>query len=92
MPYMLVRIRLVDFDWWRAVFDEPEQIEIRTAYGCLGTRVFRSVDNPSEVVLLMEWGDIDGAKEYGISDELRLAMGRSGGSDRPSIHFLDEVG
>jgi len=92
MAYMLVRIRLHDFDQWKSVWEEPQEIEIRRAYGCTEERIFRGTDSPSEAVILMKWGDLEEAKEFGISSELRQAMNRSGGADTPDVLFMEELG
>ena len=91
MPYMLVRISLGNFSQWKSVWDDPEQVQIRDAYGCKGMWVFRGIDSPEETVILMEWDDIDDAKEFGISDELRGAMNKSGSVGRPDVLFVEDV-
>ena len=91
MPYMLVRIRLDNFSQWKSVWDEAEQRQIREAYGCKASRVFRGSDSPDEAVVLMQWDELDNAKEFGISDELREAMKRSGGAGQPTVLYLNEV-
>ena len=92
MAYMLVRIRLHNFDQWKSVWEEPEQIEIRRAYGCKEERIFRGTESSNEAMILMEWDDLEEAKEFGISSELREAMNRSGGADTPDVLFMEELG
>ena len=53
MEYVLVRQKVENYRKWKAVFDE--HASIREANGCQGAQVFRSGDDPWEVLVLMEW-------------------------------------
>ena len=89
MPYMLVRLKVEDYAKWKPVFDE--HAATRKAYGSKGGHVFRSADNPNEVVVLLEWDDLGKARQFAQSDDLRKAMQQSGVSGQPDFYFLDEV-
>jgi hypothetical protein len=52
MPYLLERHKVRDYDKWRAVFDEDT--DNRAASGSRGARIFRSADDPSELMVLFE--------------------------------------
>ena len=47
---------------------------------------------PNEVLLLLEWDDLERARLFADSDDLREAMTRAGVTDRPDIWFLEDVG
>lgn len=90
MPYVLVRHKLADFAKWRPIYDAHGAA--RKTAGSKGARLFRNADNPNETVMLFEWSDLDSARRFADSEDLRQAMTRAGVADRPDIYFLDEAG
>jgi hypothetical protein len=52
--------------------------------------VFRSADDPNDVVMLFEVEDLDRAREFVGSDGLREAMESAGVVGRPDVYFLNE--
>jgi heme-degrading monooxygenase HmoA len=89
MPTVIIRHKVADYGVWRPVFDE--QGMLRRANGCQDGQIFRSADDPSEVVILLEWDDLERARLFVDSDDLREAMSRAGVTDRPDIWFLENV-
>lgn len=89
MPSLLIRHRVADYAAWKAVFDEQELT--RRANGSQGGRLFHNATDPNEVLLLLEWDDLDRARLFADSDDLREAMARSGVTDQPDIWFLVDV-
>ena len=89
MPSLLIRHHVADYLAWKAVFDEHEPA--RRANGSQGGWLFRDVDDPQEVLLLLAWDDLERARLFVDSDDLREAMTRAGVTDRPDIWFLEDV-
>ena len=89
MPCLLIRHTVEDYSAWKAVFDE--QADLRRANGSQGGRLFRSTES-GEVLVLLEWDDLERARLFVDSDDLQEAMTRAGVTDRPDIWFLEEVG
>ena len=89
MPHILVRVKVEDYARWKPEFDGMEGL--RKANGARDARVFRSADDPNEVVVLLEWDNMENARRYTGLDELREAMQRSGMTGPPDIRFLDQV-
>jgi heme-degrading monooxygenase HmoA len=89
MPCLLIRHTVQDYSAWKAVFDE--QTDVRRANGSQGGRLFRSTES-GEVLVLLEWDDLERARLFADSDDLREAMARAGVTDRPDIWFLEDVG
>ena len=52
--------------------------------------MFRNADDPAEVVMLFEIDDLDRAREFVGSDELREAMQSAGVVDQPAVYFLND--
>jgi heme-degrading monooxygenase HmoA len=90
MPYMLIRHKVGDFARWKTVYDA--HAGTRKAGGSRGARLLRNADDPREVVILLEWSDLDSARRFAKSDELKQAMAKAGVADRPDVYFLDEAG
>jgi heme-degrading monooxygenase HmoA len=89
MPYLLVRHKVADYAKWKPVFDEHGAT--RQASGSKGGLVLRSADDPTEVILLLEWDDLEKARQFAGSADLREAMQRAGVSDHPDLYFLDQA-
>lgn len=89
MLAMLIRHTVVDYRAWKPVFDEDEVT--RRANGCEREHLFRNADDPNELVLLLEWDDLERARLYADSDDLRLALRRSGVIGDAEIEFLEDV-
>ena len=43
--------------------------------GCLGCRVFQSLSNESELVLIEEWENLDAAKAHAASENMAILAG-----------------
>jgi len=89
MPYILVRHQVEDYAKWRPVFDEHGTT--RQASGSKGGRLFRNAHNPNELIILLEWNDLEGLQQFAQSEDLRAAMQRAGVADQPDVYFLEEV-
>lgn len=89
MPVMLIRHKVENYRAWRPVFDAHDTT--RRANGSQGGRIFRSADDPNEVVILLEWDVIERARLFADSDDLREAMARAGVTDEPDIWFLEQL-
>jgi heme-degrading monooxygenase HmoA len=89
VPYLLVRHKLEDYDRWKPAFDE--HTATREQNGSQGGQLFRNADDPNETVILFEWDDLDNARRFAQSDELRETMQRAGVAEQPDLYFLEEV-
>jgi hypothetical protein len=58
MTYIITRINVPDYDAWKANFDKDEP-GVRTSAN--GWQVFRSVENPNEVFIKVEFPSADEA-------------------------------
>jgi heme-degrading monooxygenase HmoA len=89
MPYILVRHKVQDYNKWHPIYSEHGAA--RKAGGSKGARLFRSANDPNELVILLEWDDLQKAQQFTGSQDLREAMERAGVADRPDIYFLEEI-
>lgn len=86
MPYVLVRHKVSDFSQWKSAYDTHSST--RQGAGLKEEHLLRNTDDPNEVVLLFEAKDIQKAKEFAGSADLREAMQNAGVVDKPDIYFL----
>jgi quinol monooxygenase YgiN len=89
MPYLLVRHKVQDYAKWKPGFDAHGTT--RQANGCRGGQLFRNASDPNELVILFEWDDLEKARRFAQSEDLRETMQRVGVADQPDIYFLEEV-
>lgn len=89
MAFLLVRHKVADYDKWKIGFDGDAPN--REAAGSKGGFVFRNADVPGEVVILLEWNDLDKAREFGQSARLRETMRAVGVIDQPDLYYIEET-
>ena len=90
MPYIIVQHSVEDYDNWKPVFDEHGAT--RQAAGSRGGFVLRNADDANHITILLEWDNLDNARAFADSDDLRETMQRAGVTGPPDVYFLDEVG
>ncbi|MEN8375992.1 MAG: cyclase [Gemmatimonadota bacterium] len=89
MATLLVRHRVRDYARWKDVFDS--RAGVRADAGSLGGIVFRDGDDPEDVIVVMEWDDLDRARDFAERDDLAEAMDRAGVMGQPEFVFLVAV-
>jgi hypothetical protein len=88
MPYVMVKQKVADYARWKPIFDADNAN--RQAGGSQGGHLWRSADDPNEVVLLFEW-DLQQARQYSQLEGLKAKMQAAGVLDPPEIFFLEEI-
>lgn len=89
MIQVLVHHKVADYNSWRSVFDEA--LNFRHDGGECSCRIFRKSGTPNDLTLLFEWEDIEKAKRYMSSEELREKMRQAGVVGVPEIEYLAEM-
>jgi heme-degrading monooxygenase HmoA len=84
--HMLIRHKVADFAKWKPVYDA--HLSARQKAGLNEEHVFRNAHDPNEVLLLFLMEDVDKAKAFTASDDLRQAMEKAGVSEKPDVYFL----
>jgi hypothetical protein len=86
--FVLIRHKVRDFNAWKAGFDghAPKRIEA----GLSDKQVLRSSEDSNEVVLLLEAKDLNRAKAFVASADLRETMQSFGVVDKPDVYFLND--
>jgi hypothetical protein len=86
MPYVLVRHEVSDFSKWKPACDA--HLPARLGAGLKEEHLLRNSDDPNEVVLLFEAENIQKAKEFASSANLRETMQNAAVVDKRDIYFL----
>ena len=86
MVHVLIRHKVADFAKWKPIYDAHSSA--RQNAGLREEYLLRNVDDPNEVILLFSAEDLEKAKTFAASDDLRQAMQKAGVSDKPDVYFL----
>jgi hypothetical protein len=86
---LIVRHRVANFEAWKKVFDS--MTDVRRAHGWTSAIVYRDASDPNVVTIVNRVKDLDGAKRYGASPELREGMQKAGVQGPPEVHFCEEI-
>ncbi len=89
MVHLLIQHQVKDYSKWKPLFDQHGST--RKASGSQGAHVFRSVDDPNKITVLLAWDDIEHARKFSQSDNLHQVMEQAGVIGKPTVHFLEEV-
>ena len=88
MNYLLIRHKVADFAKWKPAYDAHGSA--RTNAGLKEERLLRDIDNPNEAILLFSAQDLNKAKQFAASDDLRQRMQQAGVAGKPDIWFLND--
>jgi hypothetical protein len=86
MRYLLVRHKVAEFDQWKSAYDA--HLPAREKAGLVEGHLLRNIDDPNEVLILFEVADLQKAREFVDSADLRAAMEKAGVVDKPDIYHL----
>ena len=82
---LTIHLKVKDYTTWRTGYDEREKS--RVAAGITNGRVFRSANDPNDVVILQDVADVAKARTWLASDEMKAAMEKGGVVGSPNIRF-----
>ena len=85
--YMLIRHKVRDFSEWKRGYDA--HLPKRVGAGLTEKQLLRGAQEPNEVILLFEAKDLNRAKTFAESADLRETMQTVGVVDKPDIYFLN---
>jgi len=85
--YLLIRHKGRDFSDWKSGYDAhlPKRVEA----GLTEKHLLRGATDANEVIVLFEAQDLDRAKAFAESADLRETMEKVGVIDKPDIYFLN---
>ena len=84
MVYLNVRHTVADYKKWRPFFDQDDAR--RRAAGATGKhQVYRDVDNPNTITIVMEWDSAARAQKFASDPALAEVMQKAGVIGMPSL-------
>jgi hypothetical protein len=87
MAYMMIRHKVKDFNEWKPGYDGHKPA--REAAGLREVYLLRNVDDPHEVIAMFEAADLEKARAFAASEDLKQKMQEVGVIDRPDVYFLE---
>lgn len=88
MAYLLIKHKVKDYPSWKRTFDGF--IENRRAGGEKTYQILHPDNEPDNLLSIFEWDDMENAKKFVNSDELKSIMGKAGVTGHPEVYFLEE--
>jgi hypothetical protein len=76
MAYTMVRFKVADYAAWKQSFSGATAI--RQANGARGSMAFQGVNDPQEVVLLIDWENSETGMRFAQSAEVQELQRRGG--------------
>ena len=84
MVYLNVRHTVSDYAQWRPIFDEDAAR--RKAAGASGvTQVYRDMDEPNTITLILEWDTAENANKFAHDPALGAVMQKAGVIGVPAV-------
>ena len=84
---LIIHHKVADYAKWRAGFDAHKSMQEASAL--TNAHVYQSVSNPNEVTVTFDVGDLDKAKAFVSSKELKDAMKKAGVKGKPDISLVN---
>jgi hypothetical protein len=82
---VIVHHKVKDYNAWRTAYDGHEKS--RAAAGITKGKVFRSAEDPNDVVLVMDVADVAKVRTWMASADLKTAMEKGGVIGTPTIRY-----
>ena len=82
-----VRHQVADFKTWKEAFDK--HAETRKQYGCKKSDVFTNVQNPNDVLVVLQWESKEHAAKFDASVDLKETMQHAGVISKPEFSFAE---
>jgi hypothetical protein len=80
---LTLHFKVKDFNAWQTTYNGNEKN--RTSAGITKSKVFRSIDDPNDVLILQDVADVSKARTWYSSSEMKSVMEKSGVVGSPSI-------
>lgn len=89
MEKVFVRHTVKDFEKWIEVFHSVEQM--RRDNGELGYEIFATEDDPNHLLASFDWDELEHAKNFFASEDLKAKMDEAGVSMSPQIFYCHKT-
>ena len=89
MTYVLVLHHVEDYSRWKLLYDDDGIV--RKNKGSKGSSVLKNADDPNHIVVITQWENMEMAKNFAESEELKNTMQKAGVIGRPAVFYLEEI-
>ncbi|HKB85590.1 MAG TPA: hypothetical protein VKD08_05430 [Ignavibacteriaceae bacterium] len=88
MAHLFIKHKVKDYPVWKKVFDGFN--ETRKAGGERSYQILHPENDKNSLLALFEWDNLNNARKFAGSKELKDAMANAGVIEQPEIYFLEE--
>ena len=88
MAQLLIKHKVKDYPSWKKVFDGF--IETRRASGEKSYKIMHPENDGNDLLAIFEWDNLENAKKFAGSSQLKQTMGNAGVIGQPEVYFLEE--
>lgn len=88
MGTLIIQHRVKDYRKWRKAYDA--HAPARRNAGLTSAQVYRGADDPHKVAIVFKVKDVERAKAFGESDDLKKVMKAAGVIGKPMITLVGE--
>lgn len=89
MAVVTVRHTVADYEAWKVGYDA--HAVSRKEHGATNAQVLQSIEDPNDVVVLIEFGSLEEAKGFTSDPSLKDAMAAAGVVGAPDISFRERT-
>ncbi len=89
MAYAIARVQIADYERFIETFQARGK-EKRAEHGSRGVTVFRSAENPTELINVFDW-DRDGVEAFMADPEVGEIMAAAGLQGPPEFTFVERM-
>lgn len=87
--YVMVRHKVQDYAKWKKVFDEDASLIEKAGFKKYG--LYRTAEDPTDLLLFLEIDDVNKVKEFMSSDKSKERMKEGSVIGTPELVFLDRI-
>ena len=87
MIHVMVRHKVSEYSRWKEAFDAHHTT--RKHAGETGCRMYQSVEDPRDIVIVSDWDSLEQARKFMTSDDLRNAMQQAGVIGSPDVQYVE---
>ncbi len=89
MIYALAIQKIKDYDKWKQIFDEHSKV--RKKEGSKGATIYHNTNDPKQLVVVTKWEDMESAKNFSMSEDLKNTMKKAGVIGLPDLYYLEKI-
>jgi quinol monooxygenase YgiN len=89
MATMFARHKVNDYGNWKRIYDEFASV--RKERGVTGASVHRDANDPDTIIITHQFKDLEAAKAFADSEDLKSAMADAGVAGPPEFWFGEDI-